>query len=109
MYAGRLIIAPLMNVSATIQTLNPNEDPDRPFEECGAQEISDLARTLNDMRSRVRGMFEDRTCMLRAISYDLRTPLTRLRLRTERSDQPALRDAMLNDLAAIVKHFWMRR
>lgn len=101
LYAGRVIIAPLTDVSATIQILSPNEGPERPFEERGAHEISNLARTLNDMRSRVRGMFDDRTRMLRAISHDLRTPLTRLRLRAERSDQPALREAMLSDIAAI--------
>ena len=39
--------------------------------------------------------------MLRAISHDLRTPLTRLRLRVERSTQPELKAAMLKDISAL--------
>ncbi|MCX5581685.1 sensor histidine kinase [Kaistia terrae] len=101
LYAGRAIIAPLTDVSNALQTLSPKDGPERPFSERGAHEINNLARALNDMRSRVRRMIDDRTRMLRAISHDLRTPLTRLRLRIERSNQPELRDAMLKDIASI--------
>jgi signal transduction histidine kinase len=53
------------------------------------------------MRKRVRQLMEDRTRMLRAVSHDLRTPLTRLKMRVERTEQPVLRDAMLSDIAAL--------
>jgi signal transduction histidine kinase len=46
-------------------------------------------------------MIDDRTRMLRAISHDLRTPLTRLRLRAERSTQPELKAALLKDISAL--------
>ncbi|GLS20804.1 two-component sensor histidine kinase [Labrys miyagiensis] len=100
-YAGFMITAPLMRFAAAAQSLAPDDGPERPFSEKGAREISMLARALNDMRSRIHTMINDRTRMLRAISHDLRTPLTRLRLRAERSSQPELRDGMLSDISRI--------
>lgn len=100
-YAGRMITAPLTRFVDTAQSLDPDEGKDRPFEEVGSLEIRKLAMSLNDMHGRIRNMLNDRTRMLRAISHDLRTPLTRLRLRAERSTQPDLRGAMLNDIERI--------
>jgi signal transduction histidine kinase len=96
-----LITAPLLKFAEAAEALKPNGGPDRPFEEAGTVEIRTLAKSLNDMRSRVRRMMDDRTRMLRAISHDLRTPLTRLRLRTERSTQPELKALLLVDIAAL--------
>ncbi|WP_117193991.1 ATP-binding protein [Rhizobium terrae] len=101
LYAARVIAAPLLEFAKAAETLRPDDGPDRPFDESGAAEIRTLARSLNDMRSRVRGMIDDRTRMLRAISHDLRTPLTRLRLRAERSTQPELKTALLKDISAL--------
>lgn len=100
-YALYIIARPLMLFASTALALTPDDGPERPFDETGAYEISTLARALNNMRSRIHKMINDRTRMLRAISHDLRTPLTRLRLRAERSSQPDLRDAMLRDIADI--------
>jgi signal transduction histidine kinase len=101
LYAARVISAPLLEFAKAAETLKPDDGPDRPFDERGASEIRTLAKSLNDMRSRVRGMIDDRTRMLRAISHDLRTPLTRLRLRAERSTQPELKAALLKDISAL--------
>ncbi len=101
LYAARVIAAPLLEFAKAAETLRPDEGPDKPFNESGAAEIRTLARSLNEMRSRVRGMIDDRTRMLRAISHDLRTPLTRLRLRAERSAQPELKAALLKDISAL--------
>lgn len=100
-YASRMITAPLTRFVDTAQSLKPEDGPGRPFEEGGPYEMAKLASSLNDMRSRVHDMLNDRTRMLRAISHDLRTPLTRLRLRAERSDQPSLRTAMMKDIMRI--------
>jgi len=100
-YAGCVISAPLKRFADAAETLKPDEGPDTLFEENGPSEIRTLAKSLNDMRCRVRGMINDRTRMLRAISHDLRTPLTRLRLRAERSTQPELREAILSDIASL--------
>ena len=101
LYAARVIAAPLLEFAKAAETLKPDDGPDRPFKESGAAEIRTLAKSLNDMRSRVRHMIDDRTRMLRAISHDLRTPLTRLRLRVERSTQPELKAALLKDISAL--------
>lgn len=101
LYGSRMIASPLLRFSRAAQDLAPDEGPERPFEDIGSLEVRTLAKSLNDMRSRVRGMIEARTRMLRAISHDLRTPLTRLRLRAERSTQPTLRSALLADIDAL--------
>lgn len=101
LYAARVISAPLLEFAKAAETLKPDDGPDRPFDERGAAEIRTLAKSLNDMRSRIRSMIDDRTRMLRAISHDLRTPLTRLRLRAERSTQPELKAALLKDISAL--------
>lgn len=100
-YAAYMITAPLKRFADAAAALTPDDGPDRLFDETGAQEIRTLARALNDMRSRVRGLIDDRTRMLRGISHDLRTPLTRLRLRAERSTQPELKAAILTDVEAL--------
>jgi signal transduction histidine kinase len=53
------------------------------------------------MRRRIRKLVDERTGMLAAISHDLRTPLTRLKLRSERLEDTSARGAMLNDISAI--------
>ncbi len=67
----------------------------------GPREIGEAASALNDMRKRVRALVRERTLMLTAISHDLRTPLTRLRLRTERVTDEPVRAAMLQDILLI--------
>lgn len=52
-------------------------------DECGPKEVSDAAQAFNRMQERIRRFVQERTQMLGAISHDLRTPLTRLRLRAE--------------------------
>jgi signal transduction histidine kinase len=101
LYGSRMIAAPLLRFSRTARRLDPDNGPERPFAEMGSLEVRTLAKSLNDMRSRVQAMIEARTRMLRAISHDLRTPLTRLRLRAERSTQPPLRSALLADIDAL--------
>jgi signal transduction histidine kinase len=83
------------------RTFGRNDDGGQKVPERGASEIVQVAKALNEMRERVRLLIESRTRMLRAISHDLRTPLTRLRLRAERMPDPALRDGMLSDITRI--------
>ncbi|MBW9051215.1 ATP-binding protein [Rhizobium mesosinicum] len=101
LYGSRMIASPLLRFSRAAQDLDPDKGSERPFEEIGSLEVRALAKSLNDMRSRIRAMIDARTRMLHAISHDLRTPLTRLRLRAERSSEPLLRDALLADVDAL--------
>jgi signal transduction histidine kinase len=73
------------------------------FEERGTIEIMALAQALNGMRNRIRTMMDARTRMLRGIGHDLRTPLTRLKLRAERMDEGNVRTALLSDIDRVDK------
>lgn len=69
------------------------------LDEAGPREVRLAAAAFNKMQRRLRAFVEDRTRMLAAVSHDLRTPLTRLRLRAEFIDDDVVRDKMLEDLA----------
>jgi signal transduction histidine kinase len=66
--------------------------------EKGAREIRDATRAFNAMQDRLLRYLDSRTRVLAAMSHDLRTPLTRLRLRVESINDPALRDRFGVDL-----------
>lgn len=69
------------------------------LDESGPREVRLAASAFNKMQRRLRAFVEDRTRMLAAVSHDLRTPLTRMRLRAEFVDDDAVREKMLDDLA----------
>jgi len=70
-----------------------------PLAETGTIETRQAARAFNDMQSRLRNLVETRTRLLAAISHDLRTPLTLLRLRAENVEDRQERDKMLTTIA----------
>lgn len=65
----------------------------------GPREVRRAASAFNEMQNRIRRFVEDRTRMLAAISHDLRSPITRLRLRAEMLPDDEARARMLADLA----------
>ena len=68
-------------------------------EESGPTEIRRVIRAFNRMQEQVRGYVLERTRLLGAISHDLRTPLTRMRLRAELLPDPQLRAKFVRDVA----------
>jgi signal transduction histidine kinase len=69
-----------------------------PAPEAGPPELRVIARTMNEMQERLRRFVRDRTMLVAAISHDLRTPLTRLRLRAEFVADPELQQQVLRDI-----------
>jgi len=69
-----------------------------PLPESGPAEVRLATRAFNEMQGRIRRFVEDRTQMIAAISHDLGTPITRLRLRAEFVDDEEQRRKMLADL-----------
>lgn len=69
-----------------------------PLPEEGPAEIRRATGAFNRMRERILRLIEDRTQMMMAISHDLRTPLTRLRLRAEDVGDADLQRGMLRDI-----------
>ena len=66
--------------------------------ETGPAEVRQAIRAFNEMQKRIRRFVEDRTQMLAAISHDLGTPITRLRLRAEFIEDEDQQRKMLADL-----------
>jgi signal transduction histidine kinase len=66
--------------------------------ETGPLEIRQAARAINTMQSRLTRFVEERTRLLAAMSHDLKTPLTRMRLRAELLDDGELRERFEADL-----------
>ncbi len=65
--------------------------------ERGPREVRSLARTLNAMQDRIAGLVSDRTRTFSALAHDLRTGMTRLRLRIE-GGRPEMLEAALHDI-----------
>jgi signal transduction histidine kinase len=70
--------------------------PDLPM--TGPREVRDLASAFNELQGRVRGLVAERTRLLAAIAHDLRTYLTRLRMRAEFIDDEDQRDRAERDI-----------
>jgi signal transduction histidine kinase len=100
-YAIRWVTKPLSEFAAAARSFGRSSVEETALKLDGPREIAQVAQALNDMRKRVRSLVDERTRMLAAISHDLRTPLTRLRLRLERVVQVAERRSMLNDISTI--------
>ncbi len=69
-----------------------------PLPETGPQEVARAARAFNTMQARLIEYVRSRTHTLAAMSHDLKTPITRLRLRSEMLDDPKLRERYSHDL-----------
>ncbi|MCJ2126357.1 sensor histidine kinase [Methylobacterium sp. J-077] len=67
----------------------------------GAPEIRRLSRAVQDMQERIVGLLGERSLLIGAISHDLKTYLTRLRLRAEGVAEPERRDRLVEDLDAM--------
>jgi signal transduction histidine kinase len=94
----RRVTAPLASLSAAAERLG-NDLNAPPMPETGTIETRRASRAFNAMQARLRALIENRTRMLAAISHDLRTPLTLLRLRAETVPDQAESDRMLATIA----------
>lgn len=76
----RGIVAPLRRLARAADTIGHTTEP-TPIQEQGPHEVRLVARAFNAMQQRIARLLGDRTQALAAVSHDLRTPITRLRLR----------------------------
>lgn len=106
MAAGALLIAILLVRSQTRPLSTFVKAAERiahspgvaPVVENGPKEVRALATAFNDMQARISRLISDRTHALAAVSHDLKTPITRLRFRSEELQDPGLRAAVAADL-----------
>ncbi|HYC43594.1 MAG TPA: ATP-binding protein [Noviherbaspirillum sp.] len=97
---ARMTMRPLKQLAQAATELgNDIERP--PLPERGATEIRQAAAAFNAMQTRIRTHIRQRAQILAAITHDLQTPLTRLRLRLEKVEDAELREKLIGDLTAM--------
>ncbi len=98
-------VRPLRNLAKAANQMSMVDEPNLLKEE-GAEEVVIATRAFNRMQLRIRRYISDREQLFSSISHDLKTPITRLRLRTELLDDETKRTKFnhdLDDLEMMVK------
>jgi signal transduction histidine kinase len=93
----RRLVRPIKEFAEAILRFGVN--PQTPaLLESGPQELRDVTRAFNTMQAQIQKFVAYRTMMLAAISHDLRTPLTRIRLRGELIDDATQQAKLFKDV-----------
>ncbi|GJJ04804.1 two-component sensor histidine kinase [Duganella rhizosphaerae] len=96
----RMTVRPLKQLAQAAKDLG-NDINHAPLVLSGAAEIRQASAAFNAMQARIRQHIMQRTQMLAAITHDLQTPLTRLRLRLEKVGDQELQQRLIDDLSAM--------
>ncbi|MGP0012091.1 ATP-binding protein [Pseudomonas sp.] len=96
-YGAKLLSRPIQRLSDAAERLSEDLNSP-PLDETGPREARLAANTFNLMQQRIREQVQQRGRMLGAVSHDLRTPLSRLKLRLEQVDNMKLQGQMRQDL-----------
>lgn len=96
-WAMTVIIGPLRRFEAAVERLRDMRS-EVLVPEIGPRELRSAISAFNRMRARIGKLMAEKTTMLAAVSHDLRTPITRLRLRAEFIEDETIREPMLADL-----------
>ena len=97
---ARMTTRPLKQLAQAAKDLG-NDINHPPLDLTGADEIRQASAAFNAMQARIRQYIFQRTQMLAAITHDLQTPLTRMRLRLEKVAEPELQERLIGDLSAM--------
>jgi signal transduction histidine kinase len=97
-WMARSIAKPLSNLAAAAERLG-RERETTPISGMKLPEFAAIADTFNEMQARLKKFVDERMQMLAAISHDLRTPLTRLRLYAESVPNKGQRSQILSDIS----------
>ncbi len=97
LWAVRRLTAPVSTLARAAEALGRDVNAP-PLPEDGPLEVATAAAAFNTMAARIRRFVQDRTELLTAIGHDLRTPITRLKLRAEFMEDDEQRRKMLLDL-----------
>lgn len=96
-FVTRSITQPLSKLARAADAIGRGE-AHQPLEESGARELREATHAFNTMQDRLQRYLDSRTRVLAAMSHDLRTPLTRLRLRAESIDDPEVQARFIADV-----------
>ncbi|CDG80875.1 HAMP domain protein [Janthinobacterium agaricidamnosum NBRC 102515 = DSM 9628] len=95
--AVRLVMRPLNRLARAAERLGANLHSE-PLTESGPLEVRKAAQAFNAMQRRLIANIAERTRFLAAVSHDLRSPITRMKLRTEMLRQPEQQEKFRKDL-----------
>lgn len=101
----RLVTRPIQHLADAAEAFGRDLDS-APLDETGPAETRRAAEAFNRMQARIKTLVAERSRALAAVSHDLRTPLTRMRLRAELVDDETLRaqiGADIDDMQAMVE------
>ncbi len=93
----RWLTQPLKTLSIAAQAFGKGIEH-KPLPTSGSREYSATAKAFNEMEQRIQRFIDDRERLFASISHDLRTPITRLRLRTELLDDDLIQQEFDEDL-----------
>jgi signal transduction histidine kinase len=96
------VTRPLSELADAAERLGNDLDAP-PLPEHGASELRRAARAFNSMQERLSRYLKSRVTALTAISHDLKTPITRMRLRAELIEDSPLRESLLRDMSDLEK------
>jgi signal transduction histidine kinase len=97
LFAVRWVTRPLSMLAQAADNLGGDINQP-PLPETGPTEARHAAHAFNTMQVRLKRFIEDRARLLTAISHDLKTPITRMRLRAEMLDDDELRQSFTRNL-----------
>lgn len=97
-WMARSIVSPLTTLATAAERLG-RERETTPIGGMKLPEFAAIADTFNEMQARLKKFVDERMQMLAAISHDLRTPLTRLRLYAESVPNKGQRTQILSDIS----------
>ncbi|BCL77332.1 two-component sensor histidine kinase [Jeongeupia sp. HS-3] len=96
LWVVRWLTRPLAQLADAAEVFGQGGEPQLP--ETGSLEYRKTAKAFVAMRERIQRYLADRERLFAAISHDLKTPITRLKLRTEMLDDETTRAEFHEDL-----------
>ncbi|RLA15687.1 MAG: hypothetical protein DRQ59_00865 [Gammaproteobacteria bacterium] len=92
----RRMFRPIALISRQVGKIGAGE-LDKPIEVRGDDELAQLARGINEMSAQIKSMLESKAALLLAISHELRSPITRMRVNLELLDASDIRNSLIED------------
>jgi signal transduction histidine kinase len=96
--AAHWLSKPIKRLAQAADELGKNLNSPAIDETTGPGEVRQASKVFNQMQARLQQQMEERNRFLAAVSHDLRTPLTRLKLRAEKIEHKELRSDVQNDI-----------
>lgn len=97
-WTSNAIMSPLRRLAKHAERFPDNTHEFTPLVERGPTEVRELTRSINRMEVRIRRMIAERAHVLAAVSHDLRTIITRLKLKADFVTDATLQQKMLRDI-----------